>query len=29
MKSAALSALAGILLILGFVPVSQALEILR
>jgi hypothetical protein len=29
MKSAALSALAGILLILGFVPVSQAVEILR
>ena len=29
MKSAALSALAGILLILGFVPVGHALEILR
>ena len=29
MKSAALSALAGILLILGFVPVSHAVEILR
>src|SRR5690606_3454292 len=29
MKSAALSALAGVLLILGFVPVSQAVEILR
>lgn len=29
MKSVALSALAGVLLILGFVPASQAVEILR
>ncbi|MBN0154383.1 DUF3438 family protein, partial [Pseudomonas aeruginosa] len=29
MKSVALSALAGVLLILGFVPASHAVEILR